>query len=249
MEASREAWRRLQAVGGGIAQTDWRDAVFFNLAVPPAVLQPIVPFPLDLYEGSAYVSVVAFDQQRFRTSFAQRLLSPLVRPFGSHLFCNLRAYVRCGEEPGVHFMREWVPNPVGTLIAPRTYGLPFRLASLHYEHDRADGLFFGRVTAKGLSLGLRATIDYGTALGVPAPGSLDDFLMERYTGFQTPGPLRLRFRIWHVPWPYHAASGEIVEDALLRGTGGWYASARLVSVLYSPGVEGVHIGLPNRAPC
>jgi uncharacterized protein YqjF (DUF2071 family) len=228
--------------------TDWRDAVFYNLAVPPEVLQPMVPFPLDLYEGSAYVSIVAFDQQRFRTSFAQDLLSPLVRPFGSHLFCNMRTYVRCKDEVGVHFMREWVPNPVGTLIAPRTYGLPYRLAKVHYEHDRVTGAFFGRVTANGVSLALRARIDYGATLGVPQPGSLDDFLMERYAGFQTPW-LRTRFRIWHVPWPYHRAEGEIVEDALLRQTGAWYQSARLVSVSYSPGVEGIHIGLPGRAPC
>ena len=128
MEESEEAQQRLKAAGGTILMTDWRDAVFFNLAVDPAALQPIVPYPLDLFEGNAYVSIVAFDQIRFRTPLLGGLPSPLVRPLGSHLFCNLRTYVNYNGEPGIFFMREWVPNPVGPLFAPYTYGLPYKFS-------------------------------------------------------------------------------------------------------------------------
>src|SRR5947209_835614 len=121
MDASRQARQRLDAAGGAPLALDWGDAVFFNLAVDPAVLQPQVPYPLDLYEDEAYVSIVGFDQKHFRTTFGQKLLSPLVRPLGSYLICNLRTYVRYRGEPGVVFMREWMPNPLSPLLVNQTY--------------------------------------------------------------------------------------------------------------------------------
>lgn len=246
MEEGTEARKRLAAAGGAPLATDWRDAVFLNLAVDPAALQPSIPYPLDLYEGDAYVSIVAFDQIRFRTRFATGLLSPLIRPLGSYLICNLRAYVRYRGEPGVFFMREWVPSPVSPFLVAATYGLPQRPAQIHYEHDRSAGLFFGHVAARGLRLTVSTRIDYGAPLQMPAGGSLDDFLLERYSGFQTPFWGGARFRIWHVPWPQHRVEGEIQNDDLLRSTGGWYRTARLVTANYSPGVDGVEMGLPLR---
>jgi uncharacterized protein YqjF (DUF2071 family) len=141
-------------------------------------------------------------------------------------------------------MREWVPNPVSPFLVAPAYGLPQRPAQVHYEHDRAAGLFFGHVTARGLQLTMSARIDYGAPLEVPTSGSLDDFLMERYSGFQTPPWGRARFRIWHVPWPQRRIEGEIQQDALLRSTGGWYETARLATANFSPGVDGVEIGWP-----
>lgn len=244
MEASQEARRRLDAAGGAPLALDWRDAVFFHLAADPAVLQPQVPYPLDLYRDEAYVSIVAFDQTRFRATFGRGLLSPLIRPLGSYLICNLRTYVRYREEPGVFFMQEWMPNPVSPLLVNQTYGLPQRLARIRYEHDRAQGLFFGHITARGRPLSLTARIDYAAPLRMSEPGSLDDFLLERFTGFQIAIWGHVRFRLWHVPWLQQSVHGEIADDALLRATGPWYGTARLVTTNYSPGVAGVQLGLP-----
>lgn len=241
-----EARERLDEAGGAPFALDWRNAVFFNLAIEPEALQPQIPYPLDLYQGTAYVSIVAFDQTRFRTTFATALLSPLVRPLGSYRICNLRTYVRYEGEPGVHFMREWIPNPLSPFVVAPTYGLPQRQARLHYEHDRTQGLFFGRVTALGRTLTLTAHVDSTATLSVPEPGSLDEFLLDRFTGLQTTIWGRVRFRIWHVPWPQRRTEGAIEDDELLRATGPWYGTARLASVNYSPGVAGVELGFPIR---
>ncbi|TDJ54766.1 MAG: DUF2071 domain-containing protein, partial [Planctomycetota bacterium] len=45
---------------------DWSRALFVHYAVDPAVLQPLVPLPLDLRDGHAYVSLVAFTMRGLR---------------------------------------------------------------------------------------------------------------------------------------------------------------------------------------
>lgn len=248
MESSRDAQQRLAAEGGPALFTDWRDAVFFHLAVPPEVLQPQVPFPLDLYEGDAYVSIVAFDQRRLRTPLFHGLPTPIIRRLGSSLFCNLRTYVRYAGERGVFFLREWIPNPMSALLVPLAYGPPQRTARLRYEHDRRDGIFFGQVTSSEKHLDLLGRIDYAAPVAPPPPGSLDDFLLERYTAFTVQWRRRLRFHIWHRPWPQHPITGEIPNAELLRDSGSWYDAARLAHGNYSPGVDGVWIGRPLSLP-
>src|SRR6266511_817341 len=44
----------------------WMRAVFVHFEVEPAVLQNEVPFPLDLWQGRAFVSLVAFTMERLR---------------------------------------------------------------------------------------------------------------------------------------------------------------------------------------
>jgi uncharacterized protein YqjF (DUF2071 family) len=228
-----------------VSLTDWRNMFSFHFAVPPEALQPNIPFELELYDGMAYVSIVAFDQQRLRSPVAGGLLTPVLRRLGSSLFCNLRTYVRHGGEPGVFFMREWIPNPVSALIVPLVYGLPQVVAHLRYDVDREAGIFFGHVVAEGHALDLLARVDYDAPLPTPEPGSLDAFVLERFTAFTRVGPLRLRFRIQHPPWPQHRIQGEIPDAELLRHVGSWYDDARLVAAHYSPGLDAVRIGIPG----
>src|SRR5579864_1412005 len=73
---------------------DWDDAVFVHYALEPAALRPHVPFELDLHEGVAYVSLVAFTQRRLRPRVGGRLAAVLSAPLASHEFLNVRTYVR-----------------------------------------------------------------------------------------------------------------------------------------------------------
>lgn len=45
---------------------DWDDVAFVHFAIDAATLQKRVPFELDLHEGRAYLSLVAFTQRRLR---------------------------------------------------------------------------------------------------------------------------------------------------------------------------------------
>ena len=48
---------------------DWVRALFIHYEVEPEILQREVPFELDLWNGRAFASLVAFTMQRLRLGF------------------------------------------------------------------------------------------------------------------------------------------------------------------------------------
>src|SRR4051794_27138473 len=89
---------------------DWTDALFIHFAVEPSALQPHVPFPLDLFHGKAYVSLVAFTRRPLRPRLGGRLAARLAAPLATHEFLNARTYVRHPGGRGIYFLAEWIPN-------------------------------------------------------------------------------------------------------------------------------------------
>jgi uncharacterized protein len=230
------------------------DAVFIHYRVDPAVLQPHVPFELDLYEGQAYVTLVAFTQQNLRPTTGGRLAALLSRPVGCHAFLNVRTYVRHRGEAGIYFIAEWIPNRLSTLLGPPLYGLPFRLGKLTYAtgaEGAAGRPITGTVRAHG------ASREAGTLAfeARPAPGTsgpargLDEFLVERYTAYTSRGAgkkrVLRRFRIAHAPWPQVRAEVRVSDASLPHLAGPWWPQARYAGANYSPGVMDVAIGPPE----
>ncbi|KAB2637815.1 MAG: hypothetical protein DVB25_09270, partial [Verrucomicrobia bacterium] len=82
---------------------DWSDAVFLHYAVKPEALQPFVPFPLDLRDGVAYVSLVAFTMKNMRPRVGGKWTAGLFKPIATHEFLNVRTYVKHKGEPGIYF--------------------------------------------------------------------------------------------------------------------------------------------------
>src|SRR5215203_7281033 len=117
---------------------DWMDVAFIHFRVDPTLLQPSVPFELDLFDGDAYVSIVSFTQRRLRPTFGGRLTELLAAPLAEHEFLNLRTYVKHDGDVGIYFLAEWIPNRLAQFIGPKLYGLPYRLGRLDYdEHHRS----------------------------------------------------------------------------------------------------------------
>src|SRR5580658_54483 len=67
---------------------DWRDALFVHFRVKPAALAPLVPLPLDLFDSNAFVSLVAFTQDRLRPAIGRGAGEFLARPIARHTFLN-----------------------------------------------------------------------------------------------------------------------------------------------------------------
>ena len=217
---------------------DWVDAVFIHFALSPAELQPHVPFELDTRDGVAYVSLVAFTQSRLRPTMGGRLGEMLVAPLAHHEFFNVRTYVRHGDDRGIFFMAEWIPNRVAAFIGPRTYGLPYRLGRLKYHGMRRE------VAAAGRRLTLEAS-PCGTR---PNP-AFDEFLLEQYTAFTCHERVIRRFDVEHVPWPQRRRIDvDLIDTSLLTLSGEWLDHAQFAAAHHSPGVRDVVIG-PARASC
>jgi len=228
--------------------SDWMRSLFVHYEVEPAVLQKVVPFELDLREGKAYVSLVAFAMHNLRPHLGGRISAWLSRPVANHGFLNVRTYVKHRGETGIFFLAEWLPNALSVFIGPRTFGLPYRLGQLEYEHHHERGTLQGSVTAKGAQgndqLRYHAQVD-GEASFVPCEtDSLDEFLLERYTAYTERHGVRRRFRVWHEPWPQQRVEVVVDEDALIDQTGEWFRQSRLIGANYSTGVKDVQLGRP-----
>jgi len=183
------------------------DVLFAHWRVPPDALRPLVPgdVELELRDGAAWLGIVAMRV----TALRSRGLLP-IPGFSSFLQLNVRTYVRGRDDrPGVWFLSLDASSRFAVEGARRRFGLPFFHARLSLDEtgDWRDvecarigergRVFSGRYRAEGKEL-------------VPAPGSLEEFLVERYCLYATDGKGRLlRGEIHHEPWSVRHADAEI----------------------------------------
>ncbi|CAN5161015.1 hypothetical protein BH23VER1_BH23VER1_03460 [soil metagenome] len=224
---------------------DWERALFLHFEVDADALQAAVPFDLDLWRGRhAVVSLVAFTMRGMRPAVGGKIASLLVAPLASHPFLNARTYVRCGDERGIYFVREWLPNMVARCVGPAVYGLPYRLGKLAYRHRHETGEISGIVTPRQRGGCLRY---HGCAVvRTGADSEWRDFLLERYTACTSGFGMRRKFRVWHSPWNATAVEVAPDDDSILKLVPGC-AGARFAGAHYSAGVAGVWMGRPRRA--
>lgn len=175
--------------------------MMIHYAVPAEVLQPAVPFELDTFDGSAWVSVVPFalEDLRFGKGLLRgRLGQWLAAPLRDHRFMHVRTYVRHGNERGIYFMTEWVSHRLAVQLGPALFGLPYCFGELDYRHDHAAGRLAGSVRG-GCGGNIRgryryvydAPVDEHADYRACEVGTLDAFLMERYVAYTRWGGLGL----------------------------------------------------------
>lgn len=243
------ARRRLQSVWGEpLFVADWLRVLMVHLAVDPACLQRAVPFPLDLRDGRAYVSLVAFTLSDLRPRFGGWLAAQLFRPIATHDFLNVRTYVKVGDEPGIHFLAEWLSNRLAVGLGPRLFALPYRHGVLRYDHDWTRGSLrgcVGDISGKG-ALRYAARLTSVPAFAHCGADTLDAWLMERYTAFNGVQNRRRFFRVWHAPWQQCAAEVTIEDASLLWTHWPWMRQAQLVGGHFSPGATQVRMGRAHR---
>lgn len=195
---------------------EWRRLLFLHWPVPPDALNGVVPrdLPLDLRDGSAWVSVVAFDIRSARP--------PLVpaRVGIDFLETNVRTYVRLpGGEPAIWFFTLEASSSLAVAGARIAYGLPYRLARMAREFD--DGaVVYRTVRVQGPGApGLEVRYRVGPARGTAEPGSLDEFLIERYVlHVVRRGGVRT-VRVRHTPYPLRSVEVESIAEDLLEASG------------------------------
>lgn len=248
---SAEARGRLLSLPGEpLFLADWDRALMIHFRVDPIELQRAVPFDLDLRRGDAYVSAVAFTMTGMRLRFGHRWLEWLTKPIASHDFLNVRTYVRCGGESGILFLAEWLTNRLSVLLGPRVFGLPYRYGRIVYRHNPERGVLRGSVEDNtGATFEYSSPIaaeDDGAAYSTAEPGSLTEWLMERYTAFTCVNGKRRFFRVWHVPWPQRSVLVEMIAKSLLESNWGFFEHAECVGANYSPGVKDVWMGWPHK---
>ncbi len=240
--------RMLSRSGEPLFLADWIDVLMIHLEVEPVALRRATPFPLDLFEGRAFVSLVFFTMRRMRPRRGGRIGEWLLRPVATHEFLNVRTYVECNGEPGIYFLAEWLPNAFSVRIGPLAFGLPYRLGRLAYEHNLGtERRICGQVVdaPTGTELVYRGELSSPTDFVSCAAGTLDEWLMERYTAFTHRAGVSRFFRVWHPPWRQITAEVGLIDDSLLRSNWLWLADSPVIGANYSPGFRDVWMGRPN----
>lgn len=101
--------------GRVVMHQKWRDLLFLHWPISPALLRPLIPsrLDLDLFEGNAYVSLVAFRMMGVRP-----VGLPAVPRLSKFHETNVRTYVHFhGREPGVWFFSLDAANILAVKIA------------------------------------------------------------------------------------------------------------------------------------
>jgi uncharacterized protein YqjF (DUF2071 family) len=239
--------RRVEAteqVARPLFLADWCEMFFMHFAVAPEMLQPRVPLEVDLFDGKAYLSLVAFTQRNLRPAFGGRIAAALLSPLASHEFLNLRTYVRAAGTTGIYFLSEWIPNRLAELIGPRMYGLPYHHGQLRY--DNTIHRCVGRVRAGQQAIQYAATPSHERRQA--RAGELEHFLLERYSAFTWHHGTLRRFDVEHERWTFSPARVERFMPDLLSATLPWLGPSLPAIAQFSTGVRDVKIGQPQIIP-
>lgn len=168
--------------GFPVMKQRWAELGFFHWAVSPDLITPRLPKGLhvDTFDGKAWLGVVPFLMQRIRPIG----LPPL--PWFSWFHeLNLRTYVHDDAgTPGVWFFSLDCNQPLAVEIARRFFHLPYQHAEMRSILSNSSVEYFSR--RKNHPTG-EAEFKYPRPQN-PEPaifGSLEWFLVERYTLFST----------------------------------------------------------------
>lgn len=215
----------------------WRNLFLANFAVPPDLLVPRLPagLELDLLDGQAYCSLVAF---QFLQTRVLGIGWPGYRNFAE---LNLRFYVRQGQDRGVVFVREFVPQRLTAWLARVFYNEPYQAALIRavirededqvaasYELEYGGGRHTLAVTGRKPAV-------------LPAESSIEHHFKEHHWGFgRTRKGKTLRYRVDHPVWQvYPVASFQIDLDwATVYGPEwGFLSTEQPASTVFAVGSE------------
>ena len=191
--------------------------MFLHWRLAPDVVRALVPgtLDLDLFEGAAWVSVVAFTVSRMRPA----LLPPIPGLSEAHQI-NVRTYVHRDGVPGLWFFSLDANNILAVWAARAAYRLAFFQARMHVGKD--GDVFAFRCERRDANAP-KATFDAawqpGDLLPVPQPGTLEFFLLERYVLYSGTNDHLLRTRIHHRPWPLRRGTLRHLASTMLEAQG------------------------------
>jgi uncharacterized protein YqjF (DUF2071 family) len=236
----------------------WRHVLFANWPVDPEVVQAHLPESLtvDTHDGQAWLSVVPFTNVAVRPSGLPawtgfRLPELNLRTYVSHEGERQRANGRDASDRdtgpaddgpagdrGVYFFSLDADGIAGVTGARVFHHLPYYFASMSMEAEGSRIAFESERWHPGAR-----PCDFDARYGPVGdrftfePGSLDEFLTERYRYYtETPGGELRYAQIRHRPWPLYEADVDIGANEVFETNGLATPDGEPV-FRYSPGVD------------
>lgn len=186
-------------------QARWTNLLLVSYAVPDRWLLPHLPrgLQLDRWQGSACVSLVAFD-------FGDTRVAGVGWPgFVRFPEVNLRCYVRGGDQRGVVFLRELVPSRWVAHLARTLYGEPYRALPMTSAHATTG---WHQHTLWVAGRPQRITWHSPGPPRLPPPDAPEEFFKEHAWGFGAlAGGRVVRYRVVHPRWRVYTVRDYRVE--------------------------------------
>lgn len=176
----------------------WKNLIFVNYEIDPAILAPYVPegTELDLYKGKCHVSIVAF-------------MFMDVKVLGIKLFrhvnfeeVNLRFYVKHKGKRGVVFIQEIVPKPLITFVANTIYHEHYCLAKMDHQWSEDDDSRHFEYRWKASKKNQWQTVAVTTEKEFTEieEDSEEQFITEHYWGYTKHGTRTYEYEVVHPTW-------------------------------------------------
>ncbi|AOR27153.1 conserved hypothetical protein (DUF2071) [Formosa sp. Hel1_33_131] len=168
---------------------EWNQAIFLHWQVELDDLKKFLPkgLEIDLYDGKAWVSVVAFTMENIRP---KNFLSFL--PISNFDEINIRTYVKKNNKSGVYFLSIEGGKRLSCEIAKGISKLPYRFSNM----KRTNNTY----TSYNSQFKDQFEVTYDIGEVNNNKDSLDKWLTERYALFQDTKKILNKFEIHHLEW-------------------------------------------------
>ena len=204
----------------------WNDVLFAHFAVTPAILRPLVPdsLTLETYDGAAWLTISPFCTSHLRPSGVPPL--PMLSFFPQ---VNVRTCVTAEDKPGVFNFSVDAANLSAVWLARVFFRMPYWHAAIQVSgatvqarQARHRGENTIRVRSRRLhgpaARSGPATFEVAYSpegeVRRARPGSLDEFLTERYCVYSYNRGKLYRTEVHHQPWPLQSTGVEIRGNSL-----------------------------------
>jgi uncharacterized protein YqjF (DUF2071 family) len=190
----------------------WTDVAYMHWPVATAVLRELVPrqLDLDLFEGQAWISLVALRISDMRYPFAPRWLSfPRLREL------NLRTYVKHRGVGGVCFLGIDISSAMMARVFRRVSRYPCQVSEIDYSTVGANTLML-EVSRRDQRSAFRAVLRPRGDRHVSADATIEEWLTDRRYSFQPSDGRIYRLEVRHAPWEIETCDVDIQSNDLLR---------------------------------
>ena len=127
---------------------------------------------------------------------------------------NIRTYVRQGGKAGVFFITLDAQSIVTCAYAPYAYGLPYRYAKGRLDVDGSTYSWRSKRVDGGQEL-IGSCMGTGETM-LAEPGSLDEFLFERYCLYTLHKKKLCIAYTHHDPWVFCKGEAEVISNTLTK---------------------------------
>ena len=172
---------------------EWNHVLFLHWKVSARELQTLLPahLTLDLYEGTAWVSLVPFTMEKMRPNGM-----PAFTPISNFHEINVRTYVTAEGKPGVYFLNIEAQKYLSAYIARKTSGLPYEKSVIKRAINHSQHTYTSTNQVKAFQL--NAAFETGSPITHKPP--LNTWLTERYCLYLGDNGQLYRYQIHHHPW-------------------------------------------------